>query len=360
MPVTFDVDPSKVPDKNSAPQKQTIAGSLSGELKRNGGVILKETKSSDNYVGTRFKNGFVGACITAYNNHYHLEIGPDELWVTITTSLCRYITANAEKLRDAFVSHQGQMKLEANGGGNIHTADYNDLISQLSDQIDKNTKGHIRNWLEFSFSTTTLHSKIVSKVVLMAAMKEFFSYKMSLCCGIPKVTLRGTIDDWKNIRTRVDKLADFDDKTLADWSKVLGLVLDQFVGAFNNSVDKDFWNRVAHITGGGSGPRYLEGWVLAFVGFDDEGQYVLNDVESIKEDNRFGTVNTNDVPTATVQVPVVIDDNGAEYQTIFYAGPMLATFKDNTMSTSLDWAIVDVTKREGAPPILKPEFEFPL
>jgi len=346
MPVTFDVDPTKEPAAGRTPAASSIEQHLAQELERNGGKVLKATNvSKDKYIATRFVNGFVGACITAYNEHYHLQIGPDEVWVTITSSLSRYITANAEKLRDVFVSHEGKMELEALGGGNIHSADYSSLIGQLSDQIDKNTKGDIRNWIECSFSTTTPESKIVSKVVLMAAMKEYFSYKMSLMCGLPKVTLQGTVEDWKEIRARVDKLPEFKDKTLSAWSQVLALVLDQFVAAFTNkAVDTDFWNRIAHIQGGGSGPRYLAGWVLAFVGFDDAGHYVLKDAASIKQNNDFGRMDTNDVPTATVQVPVTIDDNGKEYKTIFYAGPMLATFHENTVSTALDWALVDVTE----------------
>jgi hypothetical protein len=39
------------------------------------------------------------------------------------------------------VSHQGNMELQAHGGGNILSADYADLIGQLSAKIDKNTKG---------------------------------------------------------------------------------------------------------------------------------------------------------------------------------------------------------------------------
>ena len=51
---------------------------------------MKTTNSSKNYLGSRFSNGFVGACIAAYNGHHHLSIGPDEVWVTITSSLSRY------------------------------------------------------------------------------------------------------------------------------------------------------------------------------------------------------------------------------------------------------------------------------
>lgn len=53
----------------------------------------------------------------------------------------RYITANAEKMRDKFVSHAGKMQLTAYGTGNIHSADYSSLIGQLTEQIDENTKG---------------------------------------------------------------------------------------------------------------------------------------------------------------------------------------------------------------------------
>ena len=45
----------------------------------------------------------------------------------------------------------------------------------------------------------------------------------------------GTANDWKEIRARLDKLATFKDDTLSEWSKVLALVLDQFVAAFERT-----------------------------------------------------------------------------------------------------------------------------
>lgn len=113
--------------------------------------------SKDDYIYSNFTNGFVGACVIAYNEHYHLQIGPDEVWVTITSSLsryfldyqssqytfffARYITTHAEKLRSVFVSHEGKMNLLAFERGNILSADYSSLIGQFSDLIEKNTKG---------------------------------------------------------------------------------------------------------------------------------------------------------------------------------------------------------------------------
>jgi len=181
----------------------------------------------------------------------------------------------------------------------------------------------------------------------MGAMKNYFSYKMCLCCGLPGVTLEGTLEDWQEIRNRVTRLATYQIPDLSSWSEVLGYVLDQFVASYQGKVDKDFWNRIAHKTGGGSGPRYLEGWILAFVPWTDGGSYILNSLETIKSTNSYGKMDTNDIPVSAVEVPVKIDDNGTEYDTVFYAGALLPSYdaSKNTMKASLDWALIDVSKR---------------
>lgn len=73
----------------------------------------------------------------------------------------------------------------------------------FADEIEKRTVSDVRNWLEPNFSTTTLNDKTIGRVVLMSAMKKFFEYEGNLCvCGIPNVTLKGTLEDWKDIRVR--------------------------------------------------------------------------------------------------------------------------------------------------------------
>ena len=177
----------------------------------------------------------------------------------------------------------------------------------------------------------------------MAGMKQILKLETALMCGLPKVsssspsssslpspsrallpsssiliclqvTLTGTIEDWKSVQSRARRFSEFDDPTLAEWAQVLDTVLEYFVAAFASmtyhlhpssslsppssfsyyillgpdDVDKDFWDRIAHYTGGGSGPRYLEGWVLAFVAFDEQGKYFLNPLKKIKSSHKFG------------------------------------------------------------------------
>lgn len=189
-----------------------------------------------------------------------------------------------------FVEHEGQIELEAHRGGNIYSADYDDLVTQLVSQINAKTKGNVRLWAESSFTTTTQLHSMVSKLALMGAMHKYFTYVMRLECGLPRVTLDGVEDDWKSVLLRVAAIGKLGDATLTKWSEVLTFVLQNFVAAFNDSVDKDFWNRIAHVTGGGSGPRYLEGWVCALIGLDKDGRYVLNNLDVIKATNRFARI----------------------------------------------------------------------
>lgn len=66
-------------------------------------------------------------------------------------------------------------------------------------------------------------------------------------------------------------------------ARCLLCVSDALVG-----VDTSFWNRIAHVESGRSGPDYLEGWICALIGFDDKGRYLLPSLEHIKATNSYG------------------------------------------------------------------------
>jgi len=304
--------------------------------------ILKATEAPNGFVQTRFSNGFVGAAFAAYSFHHHLIISPDDIWIAITTALSRYINSHSEEMRSLFVDHEGSKNLVVVGVGTIQSVNWDALISQMSEKIATNTKSEIQQWIEPEFSTTTPEIKTVGSVVLMGAMQKYFSYKFELRCGLPGVTMLGTLTDWQNIRQRIDKLLEFNQAQLIKWHQVLVPILDEFIRSYSGEVDKDFWNRIANQTGSGSGPRYLSGWILAFIPWNDSNTYVLRDWQDIQKDNLYGRVNMNDVPTSAVSVPVIIDDNGVEYNTTFYAGHLYATPGSipNSIQPYLGWLMI--------------------
>jgi hypothetical protein len=95
-------------------------------------------------------------------------------------------------------------------------------------------------------------------------------------CGIPRVTLEGEKEDWENILTRLEKLKEYGDETTA-WYHLLVPVISRFVGAFDSpdaEENIEFWQKVAHYQGGGSGPTWIAGWINAFCVFDEKGKWV--------------------------------------------------------------------------------------
>lgn len=312
------------------------------------GTLIKVVDEStpETCIQPNLGNGLAGVALEAYNKHHELILKPDDIWIAIGSVFASYVDRNAERMRNTFVNHEGKIELVAKGDGNIYSADYNDLIKQIVTQIEENTKSDVREWMECDFSTTTRLSRVVSQLILMSAMKNYFSFKMSLECNLPKVTLEGTKEDWVKIYKRVDFLRTFkEESVLQRWADVLEYALQHFIDAFDGKIDEaNFWNRIAHQTGGGSGPRYIEGWILAFYPFDDSGKYCLNDIYSIREGKRFGKINTNDVSTSVVSVPVTIDDNGREYKTKFITGLISGrTDKEETaLRPNIGWALVDV------------------
>lgn len=342
--ITFDVDTKiklntytgETVDLTSYIQKRFYQGSSKGH------VLFSHNEALGNIKAAAFGNGLLGTAVEAYNQHYHLILSPDDVWISIALSLARYVDAHAERMRHVFVTHSGQKELVVYGSGTIFTANYQSLVDQLNKHIQKNTKADIKAWIECNFSTTTDHTRLISQIVCMAAMKHYFSYKMVLSCGLPKVTLRGTKYDWETIIEKLSFLRSLNEQVLTEWSKVLEYVLTYFVDAFDNKIDPDFWNRIAHVTGGGSGPSYVEGWILAFFPFDKETKYCLNSIDTIKEGSRFGHVETGDVASCSVTVPVIIDDNGRIYNTEFLAGLLATEVINNGLEPLPSWALIDM------------------
>jgi len=115
------------------------------------------------------RNGFVHSVTQAYNNHHHLVIRPDDIWLAITTQFSAYVNAHAEDLRHAFVAHEGQEELlVVYDMGNRYTVDWSGFAEQIGGLIEQNILDpELREWILPAFTTTTWHDRITAQVVMM-------------------------------------------------------------------------------------------------------------------------------------------------------------------------------------------------
>lgn len=286
------------------------------------------------------KNGLVYALYTAWSGHHHLTLRAEDIWFAILSQLSFYINAHAEELRSFFVAHEDQKELETIDYETIDTVDFGPIAVKMTRLIEQNVRDpELRTWIMPDFSTTTKSDRVVASVLMMGTLQKYFTYKMTMCCGIPSVTLLGEKADWQALLQKLHKIPELGTEP-ALFAKLLKPVLERFVRSFDSPTDAatiDFWNRAVHKSGG-SGPVYLSGWMTVFCFWDEEGKSLYQIPQTQRpvsswtpfggggnagfelDGVRFHRVDTHDIPSGFASVPVTVDDNGTLYNTKMLAG----------------------------------------
>jgi hypothetical protein len=182
----------------------------------------------------------VNAVHLAFSQHRPLTLSPDSIWLTISQGFTHHITENAEHLRHHLVRHTGQVELVENINA-INIEQFQKAIAGFSSQIREASDPALHETLICDFSTTTPDIRTASEVVLMDCYASYFTYVMICICGIPKVTLTGTPDDWRRIRSRVEVLATFE---LDWWVHRLRPILDQLIATAEGKANLAFWQAI--------------------------------------------------------------------------------------------------------------------
>ncbi|TVY42193.1 Uncharacterized protein LOCC1_G006141 [Lachnellula occidentalis] len=296
-------------------------------------------------------NSFVNGAVTAYSDHQHLEIRPEDVWLSILSQLNIYINAHAEELRDMFVAHQGQKNLDIDeaeldirgegGGRTKFRVDWGKFSYKMTQLIAENVKDpSLREWIIPSFTTTGELDRAVAAIMMMATMQQYFSYSCSIMCGLPSVTLLGEKSDWEELAKKAERLVTFGEEP-KQWYALLKPVLARFVTSFDApeaEETKDFWQKIAHYSGGGSGPTYLSGWITAFCFWDGKGKSFYNlqdyppDITELRtrgrstpilqlDAARYHRIERGNVPPGWASVPVLlVDEKGDQTRCVLVAG----------------------------------------
>lgn len=288
-------------------------------------------------------NGFISALDYAYANHYPLTISPDDIWLTLAQSVAQHIDIHAETLRHHFVQHEGKVKIIwRNDSLRMGSPDNNwmDGFDYFSKEIQSYI-GKKHDLLVSSFSTTAAIEKAASEVVLMDAMKNYFSYGVMTMCGIPEVNLLGTTEDWTSIRTRVQALGELEG--LGDCVKTLDPILSEFVNASKGKVNTTFWGNIYKEKSHGSGNPHISGWANAlFLYLKSPKGNVTNPIAIGTKTSRYGTA--NDFPSGLSKVPFVWDYYGSEFDYEFLGGFVGVDQDTETLAVrpSIGWAVRSV------------------
>jgi len=340
--VNENITPKDVGKQRLVSLEQSIKGNQIGE---SSGHIVQFSAPKDKLVYASPK-GLVDVASIAYNQHHDLVWRPDDIWQAILTQFSLYVMKNAEALRDKFVDFKGKKELTIETLGTLYTVDFGDLAKRMVDeQIIKNIKDPtIAEWILPKFTTTTENDRIVASVTMMATLKNYFQYRMYTMCGLPSVTLLGSVDDWKVLHQRVDRLLEFDnqDGDMKKWHKLLTGVLDEFIKTTSGIDNSKFWQKICDFSSG-SGTPTISGWISVFAVFDKDGKWqgdnriLFIHFHRIKTD--WPVIEIADIPSGAISVPVHIDDNGTEYDGCMMAGQFAFDGEGTTVQPRSDWCV---------------------
>jgi len=157
---------------------------------------------------------------------------------------------------------------------------WEEVFPEFTKQIAGYTGNDLINALTCDFTTTTPITKVASEITIMEAMKSYFEYiVIRFACGIPKITLEGTPEDWQKVLDKAKYLKKYE---LGWWINKLEPILEEFVDASKGDIDKRFWRKMFkyHTNKQYGAPAIIDGWIVKFFPYDKDGNKLgLNKLE---------------------------------------------------------------------------------
>lgn len=285
----------------------------------------------------------LGGFLRAYKEHRPVTISPDIMWLLICQGFGQHVNNNAEELRDKFVNFKGQKELvverEVTSGIDLASFPWESIFPEFVEKIANYTGEELTKTLSADFTTTTEASLIASQITIMESMKKFFKYRVVMVgCGIPSVTIEGTVADWQKILTKLDVLAQYD---LDWWISELKPVIQEIINTKSGKFNKEFWMDMIRFHREGLYGSYndIDGWLLKFYPYDKFGK--RNDLKKLEN------INMGNYPPELVRVPFVLEvrsSDGASIKTMnmeFWAGFMGLYQNEDTynLKPAIGWAI---------------------
>lgn len=187
------------------------------------------------------EHSLVEAVYLAFSQHRPFVLTPDAIWITLAQGFAHHLHAHAEALRSRLVAHKGKVTMKASTFELATTQDWNNVIQQWSTGIQSHIPAELYQTMLCDFSTTTSIIRTASQVVMLDAFQQYFEYEVRFICGIPTITVKGTLKDWVTIRERVDVMAGYH---LEWWTDRLKPICDGFIETVEGHPSQRFWKHI--------------------------------------------------------------------------------------------------------------------
>lgn len=213
-------------------------------------------------------SGLAGVLLAAFNTHSPLLLRPSDIWCQIMVVLVQAQDKDPERFRSLFVSHAGKKCITIEtlpmsfgdrltspmGLGRMISGTLNNMTPESASVLNPNFSGmsHVRQ--------LTLGS------LLLSSQKGYFTYGFCTSCGIPRIYLDGTPEDWENLVRKTEWVCDKILTHIHGETKsglILRVVRKIAAERSATSPDIPFWRSIFAYESG-SGFSRMGGWAQVF------------------------------------------------------------------------------------------------
>ncbi|MGA5823456.1 DUF4419 domain-containing protein [Kitasatospora sp. NPDC094028] len=266
------------------------------------------------------------AAHTAFAEHVPLSLSPDVLWYAVVHEVAVHVRMYAPRYRALFGAGPGGQALITvrDDGLAGPDPDWAASIRLVREPLAAAVGEEVAELFRPGFSTTTPADEASALVALMGAVSPYYAFRWETRCGIPRVRLEGTAEDWALLARRVDELAGHFD-WLAPWFAGLRPVVVEIAAtAAGGPVDEWFWRSLYKWRSLSGGPR-VTGWLTAFFAHTQtpDGPRLRSSFDwraAAGSDYHRDAFEVNDFPSHLSVVPFDWDCLGTERPMAFVAG----------------------------------------
>ncbi len=300
--------------------------------------IEKSSPLPDSLV-TFGEHPFLTGILTAYKEHRPFVLSPDIVWLLISQGFARHITNNAEEFRHEIVNFEKKKTLtvvstEITPGN--PDSNWEAVFPQFTNQISDYTGKELTNILVSDFTTTTPTTRIVSEITVMETVKPYFDYEVWMTgCGIPKITIEGTTNDWEKVLEKTKYISRY---KLKWWTDELQPILKQIIETKKGKFKKSFWMDMvkAHTEKKYGSPTTIDGWIIKFFPYTKEG----------KKSELKPITKIDNLAPELVKVPFILKDvlNNKSYKMEFWGGfvGLSQDKSDFTLKPEIGWCVNNI------------------
>jgi hypothetical protein len=287
---------------------------------------------------------FFQAVHAAFAEHYPLALRPEVILYLVTSVVAETVKRNPERFRALFTTAQGKQTIEVRHDNLVRgypESPWHEVFPMFNRDLCKQVPGTLMGYMLPDFSTRTPEVDAATMVTFMDAASPFYDYRVMTKCGIPRIRLLGTTEDWAKVHVAVAHLGKlFGPYIPGYFERILPHVAMLAGQADDAGRDYDFWRSI-YKHHSGSGGDTFGGWLADFLYYiQEDGKTVVRSQGSY-ECGMWKGLTLGCAPSHVSTVPFIWEYFEEEFPMTFAGGILGLDNEDGYLTPALSYAVLN-------------------